>query len=172
MSRYSKEDREPVKARRLKTVTRQPSNAPKAGRRRSLASAHETDLARVIRERDEALEQQAAISDILRVISNSPGDVQPVLASVAERAAHICEARVVDIVIVDKEACQIAASFGEADGLGREESVPLDRSSVAGRSIRDLQPVQVAACRTPATSFGSGGKWPSGRGIVPPSPCR
>jgi hypothetical protein len=33
-------------------------------------------MARVIRERDEALEQQTAISDILRVISNSPSDVQ------------------------------------------------------------------------------------------------
>ena len=59
MRRHSKEGREPVKARRRKTVTRKPSNATKAGRRRSLASTHETELARVIRERDEALEQQA-----------------------------------------------------------------------------------------------------------------
>ena len=58
MRRHSKEGREPAKARRRKTVTRKPSNAPKAGRRRSLASTHETELARVIRERDEALEQQ------------------------------------------------------------------------------------------------------------------
>jgi hypothetical protein len=63
----------------------------------------------VVRERDEALEQQAAISDILRVISDSSADVQPVLDSVAERAAHICAARVVDILIVDKEVVRIAA---------------------------------------------------------------
>src|SRR5262249_54732424 len=41
----------------------------------------------------ESLEQQTAISEILRVISNSPSDVQPVLASVAEHATRICEAQ-------------------------------------------------------------------------------
>ena len=108
MRRHSKEGSQPVKARRRKTVTRKRQNAPKAGRRRSTSDTQQTDLARVIRERDEALEQRAAISDILRVISNSPGDVQPVLDSVAERAAHICKAHVVDIAIADKEVLRIA----------------------------------------------------------------
>src|SRR6516225_11506425 len=124
MRKHSKEGRKPLKAQR---------RMPKAGRRRSLASTHETELARVIRERDEALEQQTAISDILRVISNSPSDVQPVLDSVAERAARICEAHIVDIAIVDDKVFRIAASFGEAKRLSRGESVPLDRSSVTGR---------------------------------------
>jgi hypothetical protein len=57
-------------------------------RPRSFAATDQTELARIIRERDEALEQQAAITDILRVISNSPSDVQPVLDSVAEHAAY------------------------------------------------------------------------------------
>ena len=118
-----------------------------------MASAHETELARVIRERDEALEQQAAISDILRVISNSPGDVQPVLDSIAERAAHICEARVVDILIVDKEVYRIAASFGEFGRTPRGEPTPLDRSTVSGRAISDLQPVQVADLQMAGDEF-------------------
>ena len=116
MTRHSKEGREQVKARRRKTVTRKPSNASKAGRRCSLASPHETELARVVRERDEALEQQAAITDILRVISNSPGDVQPVLDSVAQHAARICEAQIVDISIVDNQVHRIAASFATVEG--------------------------------------------------------
>ena len=142
MRRRSRAGGQPTKAQRRKTATRKSRIAPKAVRRRSSADAvQETEIARVIRERDEALEQQSAISYILRVISNSPSDVQPVLDSVAERAAHICEARIVDIVIVDKEVLRLAASFGEADGLARAGSWPLDRSSVTGRSICDLQPV-------------------------------
>src|SRR6516164_11419032 len=111
MRRHSKEGREPIKARRRKTITRKSRNSPKA-KGRPLAGGRQTALARAVRERDEALEQQAAISDILRVISNSPGDVQPVLDTVAERGAHICEARVVDILIVDKEVLRAVASFG------------------------------------------------------------
>ena len=66
MRRHSKESSQPVKARRRKTVTRKRQNAPKARPHRSIADTHQTDLARVIRERDEALEQQAAISETKR----------------------------------------------------------------------------------------------------------
>src|SRR5262249_37767153 len=65
----------------------------------------------------ESLEQQTAISEILRVISNSPSDVKPVLDSVAEHAARICEAQVVDIIIAEKNLLRVAAWFGE---LGRD----------------------------------------------------
>jgi hypothetical protein len=119
--------------------------APKAVRPRSSSAAREeTNVARLTRERDEAIEQQTAISDILQVISNSPADVQPVLDSVVEHAARICEAHVVDIAIVDNEVFRIAASFGELGRLSKGDAAPLDRSSVTGRSICDLQPVQVA----------------------------
>src|SRR6516164_10212679 len=117
MRRRSRAGGEPAKTQRRKTAARKGPSAPKTVRRRSSADAvQETEIARVIGERDEALEQQAAINDILRVISNSPGDVQPVLDMVAERAAHICEAHVIDIAIVDKEMCRIAASFGQFEG--------------------------------------------------------
>ena len=44
------------------------------------------------RERDEALEQLAAASHILRVIASSPTDIQPVLDAIAESAARLCDA--------------------------------------------------------------------------------
>ena len=94
----------------------------------------------------ESLEQQTAISEILRVISNSPSDVQPVLDTVARHAARICEARVVDILIAEKNVLRGAASFGSFGELGRlhaGELVPLDRTTVMGRSICDMQPVHV-----------------------------
>jgi hypothetical protein len=153
MRGHSKEGREPAKARRRKTATRKRPNSPKAERRRPIADTQQTELARAIRERDEALEQQAAISDILRVISNSPSDVQPVLDSVAEQAARICKAQVVDIAIVDNEVFRFAASFGEFRRLSREEPLPLDRSTVTGRAICDLQPVQVADVQNASDEF-------------------
>ena len=124
----------------------------------SSAGTHQTEIARIIRERDEALEQQTAISDILRVISNSPSDVQPVLDSVAEHAADICEANVVEIAIVGKDVFRLAASFGEAKRLSSGESVPLDRSTVTGRAICDLQPVQVADLQKSGEEFPLGRK--------------
>ena len=111
------------------------------------------DLSQRTTDLTESLEQQTAIGEILRVISNSPSDVQPVLDSVAEHAARICEAQVVDIAIVDNEVFRMAASFGEFGRLSIGEPVPLDRSSVTGRSICDLQPVQVADVKNASDEF-------------------
>ena len=49
----------------------------------------------------EALEQHAAISEILQVISASPTDVQPVVDAVAERAARLCQAPLARVLFVD-----------------------------------------------------------------------
>jgi GAF domain-containing protein len=153
MTRHSKEGREPVKARRHKTATRKRNNSPKVRPHRSDAAAHQTDLARAIGERDEALEQQRAISDVLRVISDSPTDMQPVLELVARHAAHICDAQIVEILLIENQLFRIVASFGEAERLSRSESVPLDRSTVTGRAICDLQPVQVVDLQSAGDEF-------------------
>jgi two-component system, NtrC family, sensor kinase len=154
MGRRSSVGDQPTKAQRRKTAARKSRIAPKAERPRTTSTANlETEVARLTRERDEALEQQAAISDILEVISKSPSDVQPVLDSVAEHAARICEAHVVDIAIVDNEVFRIAASFGKLGRLSKGEAAPLDRSSVTGRSICDLQPVHIADMENAGDEF-------------------
>ena len=89
----------------------------------------------------ESLEQQTAISDILRVISSSPNDVGPVLETVAQRAAQICEAQFVDIATAEDKTIRIRATFGDLGGP--REGIPLDRTTVMGRSICDRTPVHV-----------------------------
>jgi PAS domain S-box-containing protein len=98
---------------------------------------------RLFNETREALEQQTAIAEILQVISSSPTDVQPVLAAVAERAGRICEARYVDIFMVEGEALRLAAWFGELPRLARNGQIPLDRATVSGRAAVDGRPIQV-----------------------------
>ena len=102
----------------------------------------------------EALEQQTAISEILRVISNSPSDVQPVLDTVAERAAAICEARVVDIILVENGKLRVSATVGD---LPRPSSdVVLNRETVMGRSIVDMRPVHVDDLQNAPEEFALG----------------
>src|SRR6516162_2218836 len=101
-----------------------------------------------------SLEQQTAISEILRVISNSPDDVQPVLDSVAEHAARICKAEVVDIILQEDNILRSAAVFGE---MRRDiGEVPLDRSTVMGRAICDMQPVQLEDQQAAGDEFARG----------------
>ena len=93
-------------------------------------------------ETQEALQRQTATSEILQVISGSPTDVQPVLQAVAERAAKICDAQFVDIILREGETIRGVAVFGDLGGP-TGEPMPLDRSTVMGRAIVDLAPVHV-----------------------------
>ena len=57
----------------------------------------------------ESLEQQTATSEILRVISSSPTDLQPVLAAVAENDARLCDAEDISILEEDGGVFRVVA---------------------------------------------------------------
>jgi GAF domain-containing protein len=88
LRRRSKIGGKEAKTQRRKTF------APKATRgRRSPAAGKETNVARLTRERNEALEQQAATADVLTVISSSSGNLEPIFQAILANAAQICRAR-------------------------------------------------------------------------------
>jgi hypothetical protein len=111
MKRQSKAGGQPIKGRRPKTPKPTRRNAPKVEiRTKSSPVAEEKEVARFVRERDEALEQQTATSEVLRVISASPGKLEPVFQAMLERAVRLCRAKFGNIYRWDGEALHILAS--------------------------------------------------------------
>ena len=99
---------------------------------------------RLFNETKESLEQQTAISEILRVISSSPTDVQPVLESVAQRAARICDASDARIFLVEGERARNVAGFGDVPlSLKLGDTIPLDRGLSIGRAVLDRAPLHI-----------------------------
>jgi len=80
-----------------------------AGRRSSPAASKETNVAQLIRERDEALEQQRATSEVLSTISSSSGELQSVFDAILENATRICDARFGTLNLYDGRAFQSVA---------------------------------------------------------------
>jgi nitrate/nitrite-specific signal transduction histidine kinase len=90
------------------------------------------------------LDQQTAISEILRVISSSPTDVRPVLDAIAERAVQLCDASAASIYLTEGDKLRQVVS----QGLGTEQMsevgiLPINRESTTGRSIVDRQTIHV-----------------------------
>ncbi len=152
MRRRSKTNGEPTKTRRRKNVMLKRRNAPKALRRRSSSAAdQETEVARLTRERNEVLEQQTATSEVLQVISSSPGDLQPVFATMLENAVRVCGAHSGNLLLREDGALRIVAMHGAASQWSelrrREPTVRPPPNDPLGRLIATRQLQHVRDCR-------------------------
>ena len=97
---------------------------------------------RLFQELKESLEQQTSTSEILRVIASSPTDIQPVLDTVAESAARLCEASDALIHRVDGDMVERVAIYGTMP-VPEMRRRPLTRGSPAGRAVVDRQTIHV-----------------------------
>ena len=110
MRRRGKAGGKPLKAGRRKAVAAKRPGALKVARHHKSPVAHEeTEVARLSRERDEALEQQKATAEVLRVISASPSDLEAVFQAVLENATRLCAAKFGEIFRFDGSAFCFAA---------------------------------------------------------------
>jgi GAF domain-containing protein/anti-sigma regulatory factor (Ser/Thr protein kinase) len=99
---------------------------------------------RLFNELKESLEQQTATSEILGVIASSPTDVQPVLDTVAKNAARLCNAIEAQVVLLDGDTLRPTGTFGSlGPALRAQITLPLDRTSAAGRSVIDRLVVHI-----------------------------
>ena len=92
----------------------------------------------------EALEQQTATSEILKVIASSGTDLQPMLDVVAESAARLCNSQDAQIYRIDGEVMRKVASCGSVpDAIPIGNSRPITRGSNTGRAIVDRQAIHI-----------------------------
>ncbi len=148
MRRRSKAGGKPVKTRRRKAVALKRRNAPKAMPRRSpSAASQETKVARLTRELNEALEQRTATSEVLQVISSSPGDLQPLFQAMLEKAARICGAKFGNIYRWDTAGLHLAATYNTPPAFAearRRSPFHPDPNGPLGRLVATKTVVHVA----------------------------
>jgi GAF domain-containing protein len=107
------------------------------------------------RDLTEALEQQTATAEVLRIISTSPTELQPVLEVVVKSAARFCGADDAIILRLDGENLWAAAHHGPIP-VDFGVPVPCVRGTVGGRSVLERRDVHVTDLQAEAEAFPEG----------------
>jgi GAF domain-containing protein/CheY-like chemotaxis protein len=112
------------------------------------------------RELSESLEQQTATSEVLQVISSSPGDLAPVFDAMLENATRLCEAKFGVLLRSEGDALRAVALHGAPPAYAEERRrLPMSRPgpmTMLGRALRTKQPVQIADIRDEPDGSDSG----------------
>ena len=157
MKRRSRAGGEQIKGRRRKTPGPKRRDATKVvARSNSSHSEKETEVARLaseLRQRTtdlaEALEQQTATADILRVISSSPSEIQPVLEAIVQTAAELCAAEYSILFRLRDGKYHVACSNKagtEFVKFSEEHPIDVDRRSLVGRTALERRSVHIEDC--------------------------
>jgi signal transduction histidine kinase len=104
---------------------------------------------RLLNELRQSLEQQTATADVLRVISSSPGELEPVFTSILDNATRICQANFGTLFLREGEALRVAAHHGSLTKAWDEQwrvgmLLQPDGELQAFQTLSARQPIQVA----------------------------
>ena len=147
-----------AKARRVRAPRR---SAPKGAGVRA-AAAKDTDVAQIRRERDEALQQQAATEEILKLISSSPADAQPVFEAIVRNGLKLFPDAAIAIALPDGDKLRAAAFVAtDPDGAkawARQWPIPLNREYMHGLAFLDRKTVDIPDAREAPPELAVGAK--------------
>src|ERR1700681_578599 len=141
-------------AKRGQAVRRSPtrSKAPTKRQRVPADVDLKKEIATLRLELAEALERQTATSEVLQVISSTPGDLQPVFQSLLENATRVCGAKFGTMNLVEGNNVRLVALYNVppayAGALGKSRTFRPHPKSVLGQAIRTKQVTHVADLRT------------------------
>ena len=103
---------------------------------------------RLLNELRQSLEQQTATADVLRVISSSPGDLEPVFQTMLANAVRICEANFGTLFVVDGDEYRTAAGHNMPPAFleqrQRTPMVSMTGDTALARVARTKRPVQIS----------------------------
>jgi signal transduction histidine kinase len=150
--------RKPAKAQQKIKAKRGTASKP-ARNRRVTALSKDTKIARLARELAEAREQQAATSELLKVIGRSTLDLQPVFETLAENAVRLCEAKRSFIYRFDGQYLRVVATHNASPELRafvEQNPIAPGRGSATARAALERRTVQVLDAQgDPEYTYGS-----------------
>ena len=145
-----------MKKRRHKMAAQKHRSARTAPRRRGSSTAPNTKIAQLSRERDEALQQQKATAEVLRVISSSPTEIQPVLDAIATAVARLLDVADADIMRVEGPSLIYVAKHGPSQQWPIGSRRAINRNWVTGRAVFDRTTIQVRDLQAAQNEFPEG----------------
>ena len=143
--------RRPKAAGRKRPAVTKPKSPPR------VAAGLQERLERNRRELNEALQQQAATSEVLRLISAAPGDLQRVFAVILESATRLCQANFGTLYLAEGDFCRAVAMHNAPPAFtefrSRQPLAPITGATVLARVAKTKRTIQVADMAAEAASY-------------------